>query len=212
MSVAIIGCAPVVQQTNPNVASFERYINVNKPLAEQGTLKWSDYYAELYARAVAVPTPRYHYVRIANLKDVALMYEAGKISRDEFMQARRETTADIQADAAAEQANKQQANIEQYARVSAAMQAMQASAPKPYMLPMPTQTGPRQAAYEQPQQAQALMQTPIVVTATANWTGRQNQAQTVTHQQAINCEYQYAGATFWRLTMAPSCASSVQVQ
>lgn len=48
-------------------------------------------------------------------------------------------------------------------------------------------------------------------TATAYFTGQQRQVQTVTYQSGWNCEYRYAGQTFWR-TFVGSCPSSVQVQ
>jgi len=47
--------------------------------------------------------------------------------------------------------------------------------------------------------------------ATAFWTGRQEQVQTVTYQMAWNCEYNYAGQTFWRV-FKNSCPSSVEVE
>jgi hypothetical protein len=47
--------------------------------------------------------------------------------------------------------------------------------------------------------------------ATAYWTGRQEQVQTVTYQIAWNCEYNYAGQTFWRVYQG-SCPSSIEVQ
>jgi len=46
--------------------------------------------------------------------------------------------------------------------------------------------------------------------ATAFWTGRMEQAQTVTYQIVWNCEYNYAGNTFWR-AFRGSCPSSVEV-
>ncbi len=50
-----------------------------------------------------------------------------------------------------------------------------------------------------------------VQAATATWTGRQEMVQTVTYQQAWNCEYQYAGQKFWRV-FKNSCPSSIEVQ
>jgi hypothetical protein len=47
--------------------------------------------------------------------------------------------------------------------------------------------------------------------ATAFWTGRMVQVQTVTYQMAWNCEYNYAGQTFWRV-FKTSCPSSIEVQ
>jgi heme/copper-type cytochrome/quinol oxidase subunit 2 len=47
--------------------------------------------------------------------------------------------------------------------------------------------------------------------ATAFWTGRQEQVQTVTYQWAWKCEYNYNGQTFWRIFQT-SCPSSIEVQ
>jgi hypothetical protein len=47
--------------------------------------------------------------------------------------------------------------------------------------------------------------------ATAFWTGRQEQVQTVTYQFAWNCEYNYAGQTFWKV-FKNSCPSSVEIE
>jgi hypothetical protein len=61
--------------------------------------------------------------------------------------------------------------------------------------------------------APAPFQPPSIQPAgvTAYWTGKQHQVQTVTYQSGWNCEYNYAGRTFWR-TFVGSCPSSVQVQ
>ncbi len=47
--------------------------------------------------------------------------------------------------------------------------------------------------------------------ATAFWTGRQEQVQTVTYKWAWRCEYNYNGQKFWRL-FENSCPSNVEVQ
>lgn len=47
--------------------------------------------------------------------------------------------------------------------------------------------------------------------ATAFFTGRQEQVQTVTYQYAWRCEYNYAGQTFWKI-FKNSCPSSVEVE
>jgi hypothetical protein len=51
--------------------------------------------------------------------------------------------------------------------------------------------------------------TPSSVTAT--WTGRQQQVTTITNQQAIACEYTFAGQTFVRLFQS-FCAPTVQAR
>ena len=48
--------------------------------------------------------------------------------------------------------------------------------------------------------------------AVANWTGGMKLVTTVTYQQGANCEYSYAGRTFWRTFVGSSCPSTVEVQ
>ncbi len=49
--------------------------------------------------------------------------------------------------------------------------------------------------------------------ASAFWTGRMEFVTTVTYQQAIRCQYNYLGRTFWQLFSAGnSCPSSVEVE
>lgn len=89
------------------------------------------------------------------------------------------------------------------ARLGAALQAAAAARPaqstyqivQPAALPAPTT------------QAPAL--SPVL--ATAYFTGRQQQVQTVTYQSGWNCEYRYNSQTFWR-TFTSACPSSIQVQ
>ncbi|HEY8880386.1 MAG TPA: hypothetical protein VIN03_22645 [Roseateles sp.] len=45
----------------------------------------------------------------------------------------------------------------------------------------------------------------------AFWTGKSQPAQSVTGTYGTNCEYNYAGRTFWRM-FTGFCPSSVQVQ
>lgn len=47
--------------------------------------------------------------------------------------------------------------------------------------------------------------------ATAFWTGQQQQVQTVTGTYAWNCEYNYAGQTFWKV-FTGSCPPSIEIQ
>lgn len=47
--------------------------------------------------------------------------------------------------------------------------------------------------------------------ATAFFTGRQEQVQTVTYQIAWRCEYHYNGQSIWQIFQG-SCPSSIQVQ
>ncbi len=56
----------------------------------------------------------------------------------------------------------------------------------------------------------ALLGASAANAATAIWTGRMEQVQTVTYQWAWRCEYMYAGQKFWKL-FQNSCPSSVEV-
>lgn len=47
--------------------------------------------------------------------------------------------------------------------------------------------------------------------ATAFWTGQEQQITTITHQQGWNCQYTYAGQTFWRVYVG-TCPASIAVQ
>jgi hypothetical protein len=47
--------------------------------------------------------------------------------------------------------------------------------------------------------------------ATAFWTGRSEQTQTVTYKMVWKCEYNYNGQKFWRL-FELSCPSQVDVE
>ena len=57
----------------------------------------------------------------------------------------------------------------------------------------------------------ALLVSMPTFAATAFWTGRQEQVQTVTYQWAWKCEYNYNGQKFWRI-FKMSCPSSVEVE
>jgi len=49
--------------------------------------------------------------------------------------------------------------------------------------------------------------------ATAFWTGNMEFVTTVTYQQGVRCEYNYAGNTFWRtFARRSSCPSKVEVE
>jgi hypothetical protein len=47
--------------------------------------------------------------------------------------------------------------------------------------------------------------------ATAYWTGKSEQVQTVTYKWVWRCEYRYLSQTFWRLSES-TCPSSIEIQ
>jgi hypothetical protein len=57
----------------------------------------------------------------------------------------------------------------------------------------------------------ALVASSYAFAATAFFTGRMEQVQTVTYQMAWKCEYSYAGQKFWRI-FKNTCPSSVEVE
>jgi hypothetical protein len=129
----------------------------------------------------------------------AQQLESGKISQEEFTYKQRENTAQqktlLQHAAEAEQA-------QQRARTMQALQLLQAVQPTPVTMPRVTPVAPLPLAATPQISSQGV---------TAIWTGRQQQAQTVTNQFGWTCEYNYAGRTFWR-TFVGTCPGSVQVQ
>jgi hypothetical protein len=202
LTTIIAGCASPnrVAQSNPQMAELQFYVASNKPRAENGEMKWSDYYSGLYERHVAAHTPTELIQVVNKMLWNAQRYEAGAISKDEFdfrqRDLRLEGNAVMQRQAAAAQA---QQLAQQQAQTALALQLIQASQPKPLtMTPIPSPSLATSAAQAQ-------------ITATAYWTGKQQQVQTVTYQYGWSCEYNYAGRTFWR-TFVGTCPSSVQVQ
>jgi hypothetical protein len=59
----------------------------------------------------------------------------------------------------------------------------------------------------------ALAAAQVAQAATAYWTGQVRYVTTVTYQQGVSCEYNYAGQTFWRTFAGTGmCPSSVEVE
>ncbi len=51
----------------------------------------------------------------------------------------------------------------------------------------------------------------IAFAVTAYWTGNMKYVTTVTYQQAVSCEYNYAGQTFWKTFVGGTCPAQVNV-
>lgn len=49
-------------------------------------------------------------------------------------------------------------------------------------------------------------------TATAIWTGRSKNVNTITSQSGVSCQYNYEGQYFWRTFVGFSCPASINVQ
>ena len=95
--MVLSGCAtfdePRIQQS-----ANQTYVINNKPLAERGEIKWSDYYKGLYDTVNTEPRPtKGEFLLIVNdLIDSALSYENNKITKDEFASIRRRSGAMVE--------------------------------------------------------------------------------------------------------------------
>ena len=96
-----------------------RYAELNKPLAEQGKLKWSDYYRGLYDAALNSTQRDKALVmeRASIMIDAALAYERNEIREDQFQSLRRQAQIAQAADEAAQSARTR-------AALAAAMKSM----------------------------------------------------------------------------------------
>jgi len=200
ISAAVLsGCAAPTQVSSPDprVVEFRNYVSANRPRAEAGQIKWSDYYSGGYQRAVDANFPGEYLALLNQMIWNSQQFESGKISQEEFQFKQRDNSAQqrtlLQRTAEAEQ-------IQQQARTMQAVQLMQAMQPKPLTL------APLPAIAPSPSTPSTINQG-----VSAFWTGKQQQVQTVTNQFGWTCEYNYAGRTFWR-TFVGTCPSSVQVQ
>lgn len=131
----LTGCAA---GPTPQRIAFDKYVEMNRPLANSGKIKWTAYYEGLYSHALAANAPAYVLNSQIELIDVSRKYEAGEIAEPEFQQHRRRITADSQgkyeiesARARDEQFRRNQAMSQAYAQAAAATAA---NAPKPYMM------------------------------------------------------------------------------
>jgi hypothetical protein len=200
-AVAITGCTTPSRNSeiDPRFAALKTYSTEYRPKAVAGEIAWSDYYNGAYQRALASNVPGEHLALINQMIWNSEQFEAGKISKEEFTYRQRDNSAQqltlLQRMAAADRADQQ-------ARAALALQAMQSMQP----LTMPTVS----ASAPMARPALPTMQ-PANPGVTAIWTGKQQQAQTITNQIGWSCEYNYAGRTFWRTFVGP-CPSSVQVQ
>lgn len=74
------------------------YVAASKPLAENGTLKWSEYYVHLYDLSYAAHMPPTHLQRMSEMITTSSQLEKGTISMEQFMAARRATQIAGEAD------------------------------------------------------------------------------------------------------------------
>ena len=203
--VVLAGCAtPQSQGPSPELIELQYYISSQKPLAEKGEIKWSDYFAGAYERQVMAGLPPQLYQITNKLRHSAQRYEKGELSQEDFDFEKRDSKAQWQiiANQLSEESRQRQA-----ANMALAAQIMQN---RPLIPPVQftpiTPTNVHSVSNFQ------LPSPPTITTGvTAMWTGNQRQVQTVTNQFGWTCEYRYGGQTFWR-TFVGSCPSSIQVQ
>lgn len=210
--VSIIPCviltacaASLPQQPSHQIVALQQYSATQFPLAQQGKIKWSDYYSGLRDRQIDAGAPYEIVHLVSQLVYGAQAYEKGEISEEEF-QRRRSYAKTMMQDISLRMS--QDAQARQDANRALALQYL---ATHPINVP--------QAQYVpvlpiQPHSAPAL-QLPQIQPApagvTASWTGQQRQVQTITNQFGWSCEYRYTAQTFWR-TFVGACPSTVQVQ
>jgi hypothetical protein len=130
-ALLLAGCA------SPQVASLRDYAATNKPLAERGSIKWSQYYSGLYGRAAAAGIPGESLARINDAIRNSQQYEAGTITREEFGYRQRAILAD---ETSADQRRAAAQRAAAAAQFAAGLQMMQASQPHPIAQPAPTMT------------------------------------------------------------------------
>jgi hypothetical protein len=203
--ILISGCAtPEPPRPNPRLAELQQYVSMHRPQAEAGQMKWSDYFAAVYERQVMADFPPQLYQITNKLRHSAQRFEKGEISQEDFEFEKRDGKAQWQiiSNQLAEEARQRQA-----ANLALATQIMQN---RPLISPVPfTPITTTNTQRVQPMQVPPIRTTNTGVTA--YWTGKQQQAQTITNQIGWTCEYSYAGQTFWR-TFVSTCPASVQVQ
>jgi len=95
LAIGLVGCA-----TNPSqqaILQVQEYVMVNRPKAELGVMKWTDYYTGVIEQLKSMPNT----VMDKNMQlsgyyyglEMAKKYEAGEISKDEFYKWRSESNS-----------------------------------------------------------------------------------------------------------------------
>lgn len=186
--------------TRPEVLELQRFAASAKPMAENGSMKWSAYYEGLYNREIAASSSGELLTMANDAWRAAQQYEAGSISKADFEYQQRAIRARATSISAAEE----QAEQARRAQQAAAILSLRANLPAPYQIVPPAPLAPISSI-------QPLPGLPAAGTVNAFWTGKQQQVQTVTNQAGWNCEYNYAGQTFWR-TYTGFCPASIQVR
>lgn len=138
MALLLTGCAGIRQDT-----AVRNYIDTTRPLAVNGSLKWSEYYERLYNLGAIHNMPGDSLARVNEAIRNAQQYEAGAITRDEFDYRMRALDATHRG---AEQARMEQVRAQEAqlatAQMAAGLQLMQASQPHVLAPAVSTATAP----------------------------------------------------------------------
>lgn len=196
-AVTLLLLSACASQTPPEFLEYQQYLAENTPRAEQGTLPWSTYYKSVYGRMFSLGAPAFELSRINSMIAAALSYESGSLTQEQFLSIRRESQA-------ASRAYKAELDQQKRAQIADILSTS--------YRPLPIPAGTIYQNTTPISGAQIVPAPPLLSTgAIATWTGRQNMIQTVTYQQAWNCEYRYAGQLFWQVHSS-TCPSSVNVR
>jgi hypothetical protein len=146
--IAILAClllASCASRPSRQFLDYQAYIQHQKPKAQAGDIKWSDYYKGLYDKAAAAGAPGWRLTGFNQASGMAMRYEAGEITKDQFDYEIRALKA---ADASAGEAAMAQERVEadRRAQLGASQMAagaalIQASQPRP-ILPLPNTPTP----------------------------------------------------------------------
>lgn len=133
--VCLGGCA---SQPTQEYKDFAAYIDSERPRAERGEVKWTDYYLGLYSRALVAKAPTYYLMAASDWIKTAQKLERGEITMEDFQNYRRDQGIQLTAAANAHQAQQrayqdaQQANA--LANMATTLQIMNAMQPQPISL------------------------------------------------------------------------------
>lgn len=139
--LSLSGCAELQQQqaTKQQQTQLQNYVTINKPLAKEGKMKWSDYYMGMYEifQASNFIDRGFMMQTLAECIDVAKKYEAGTISKDEFDSFKLKKEADVAA------------NVDNMKMEQAKIQALR---PPPVYIPPPAYQPPPMQPIRMPTQ------------------------------------------------------------
>ncbi len=142
--VAVLaGC---VTGRGPISQAYDRYVEENKPKAEQGTLPWSVYYNGLYEHALAAKAPSVLLSNFSSMIDHANDLEKNNITLEKFMTFRRESQISAAETFRIMRERNRQIQAEESAAAAAnmsnALQLMQAGQPRSYQPVQPILPAP----------------------------------------------------------------------